>query len=256
MDVPAHAVQVFLGLFHRPGDIPVAVKFPIFAVVTGREGEYAPAKAHQVLGLAGKDQNSRLVVAVVQRPDADGVTGGDIAAGSCVKEDEGKLRIQHGEHIRAVFFVQGQQHLAVGAAGKGIALGGELRLELLKAIDLAVAHQVFAVQLKGLHTLAAQAHDGQAVKAHEAHAGVNDAAVVRPPGFGGVKMLLELFKTEAAAAVTHYRTHNISPVCRCPADNSMCRGTSPPCTGIKIQHPIGQVLPLAVPPIFVLFYAL
>jgi len=78
----------------------------------------------------------------------------------------------------------------------------------LKAINFPVAHHIAAVQLKGLHPLRRQTHDGKAVKPQQAAAGVYDAAVVGAPGDGPFKPLLKKIKGSIAAAITHNRTHN------------------------------------------------
>ena len=137
-------------LLHRR-DVPVADERPVLVVISGRKRHDPVADPRQVLGLAGEHGSAVLIIAVVKRADADGVAGGDKYLPLRVVQDQGKLRVQHPEHIRAVLPVQGQQHLTVGLALERIALLLQLPLQLLKAIDLAVADHIASVQLEGLH---------------------------------------------------------------------------------------------------------
>ena len=202
MNLTADRLQIIVADGFHMGDIPVADELAVLIVMAGREGHDLVCQPHQTLGLAGKENHTGLVIAVVQRPDADGVTGRHKAAGLGVEKNQGKLSVQHGEHIHAVLLVEGQQHLAVGFADKVMGLA-QLRLELVKAVDFPVADHIAAVQLKGLHPFRVQAHDGQPVKAQQAFTGVHNAGVVRPPGFGCLKMLLENVEGDTAATVTH-----------------------------------------------------
>ena len=85
------------------------------------EGQYfSRRQAQQVLGLAGKEDNSLAVISVIEGADADGITGGDVLLSLTVIEDAGEFRIQHPEHLHPVFPVQREQQLTVRVAGKGI----------------------------------------------------------------------------------------------------------------------------------------
>lgn len=83
-------------------------------------------------------------------------------------DDDAQTRIEHFEHIRAVLLVERQQYLTVGLALELIALGYKLLAQLLKAVYLAVADGVAAVQLERLHSLRMQTHDGKPVEAEQA----------------------------------------------------------------------------------------
>ena len=150
-DLPAGGVHaVPADLFHL-GHIPVGVKLPSLIVAARGEGQDLLTQAQQVFGLAGEEDGPRRVVAVIQGPYAEGVPGGDELVPLPVVEDQGELRVQLPEHGRALFPVKGQQHLAVAAAVKGVALRFQLLPELLKAVDLPVAHQGVLPQPEGLH---------------------------------------------------------------------------------------------------------
>ena len=181
MDLPAGGVQVVpADLFHCR-DVPVAVERAALIVAARREGQDLAAKAHQVLGLAGKDDDALFVVAIVQGTDADGVPGGDKLPGLSIVKDAGELRVQHGEQGRAILPVEGQQDFAVAAALEGVALFFQGGPHGLKAVQLPVAHRIAAVQLKGLHPRRGQPHDGQPVEGQYAPAHIHNPAVIRPP---------------------------------------------------------------------------
>ena len=180
-------------VFFHCGQVRVPDEFAVRVVVARREGADLLAQPHQVLRLAGKDDGAVPVIAVVQGPDADGVPGGDEVVLLGVVNDEGKLRVQLGEHVQTVLLVQGQQDLAVAAALELIAFLRQLPLQGAEAVDLAVADHVVAVQLKGLHARLCQSHDGQPVEAQPAGRRLDDAGHVRPPGTGPVKEGQQLF---------------------------------------------------------------
>ena len=70
--------------------------------MSGRERQDHVAEAGEVFRLAGEDDDALLIVAVVERPDADGVARSDEFAGLAVVEDERKLRVKQTEHVDAV----------------------------------------------------------------------------------------------------------------------------------------------------------
>ena len=105
MDLFAGGLQVVGATGLRGSHIPVADELSVLIVVSRREGQDPVAQAHQVLGLAGKDGRAVPVVAIVQRPDADGVPGGNELL--AVIQDQGKFRVQVLEHLHALLLIQG-----------------------------------------------------------------------------------------------------------------------------------------------------
>ena len=208
-DVLADGIQIVCYDMFHGGHVRVADEAPILIVVPGGEGVNLTNQPHQIFGLAGKDDDATAVIAVKQRPDSDGVPGGQIAACLRVKEDAGKLRIQHPEHLHPILPVQGQKHLAVGAADKGV-FSGELAANPLISIDFTVAHHIAPIQGEGLHSLRRQAHDGKAMEPQKAHASVDDPAVVRPPGLGAEEPLAECFIIGVKTAISHDGTHLVT----------------------------------------------
>ena len=175
--------------------------------MSGRKRHDLIAQPDKVLRLACKDDHAFFVVAVVQRANADGVARGDIFLRAPIKQDQRKFRVEHFEHIHAVLKIQRQQNLAVRAADKFILLF-QLLLELLEAVNFAVADDVAAVALKRLHAAGRQAHDGKPVKTEQALAGVYNPAVVRSSGHSLKKALLKIRKGGTDIAITHNRTHD------------------------------------------------
>ena len=113
VDLAAGGLHVVVDQGDRLADIPVADELFVHIIVPRRERQNAVAQAHQVLRLAGEDDLAALQIAIVQRADADGVPGGNQLLLCAVIDDQGKLRIQHAEHVGAVLPVQRQQQLAV-----------------------------------------------------------------------------------------------------------------------------------------------
>ena len=144
-----------------------------------------------------------------------------------------KFRVELSERIRAVLAIHRKQYFAVRAADKGIFFA-QLLAHALKAVYLAVADAVAAVKLERLHSRRIKSHYRETVKAEQTVSGVYYARVVRTARYRFVKARLKIGKGDAACTVAHYRTHISTSSCTI------------------IQHSIGQVLYLAVPPIFFL----
>ena len=185
-----------------------------------REGADLLAEADEILGLAGEHDAAVIQIAVEQRPDADGVPGGDEGIRLVVIDDHGKLRIQLGKHRKAVFPVQRQNDLAVAAALEFVALLRQLPLQGTEAVQLPVAHHHIAVQLKGLHASLSQAHDGQPVEAQPAGAGVHDLGHVGATGNGPVKIGRDLTLVQLLGGKTHNCAHKKAPPEKIKAANN------------------------------------
>ena len=179
VDVFTHSLEVVIADLIDFCDVVVADELAVLVIMSGRERQDHVAESCEVFRLAGEDDDALLVEAVVERPDADGVARGDEFARLTVVEDERKFRVEQTEHVDAVLPPKRKQQFTVRTALEGIALGGQLVLELLEAVQLAVADDVAAVQLERLHPLRRQAHDGQPVEAEQTASDIDDAAVVR-----------------------------------------------------------------------------
>lgn len=221
-DVFANRLEVVMADLVDRRYVAVLHKFAVLVIMSGREGHNAPAHPDEVFRLACEHDNALFVIAVVERADTYRVSRGDVLFRLAVIDDERKLGVEHFEHIRAVFAVEREKYLTVGAAFKCIFLR-ELLFYLLVAVNLAVADDIAAVQLERLHPVGRQSHYRKAVEAEKALAGVYYSAVVRASRNGLVKALFKSRKGGAAVAVTHYRTHNIFPLG-------------------EFKHSIGQVL--------------
>ena len=209
-DVGADGVQVVVADRLHLGHVPVADELALVVIVSRRERPDLFHQTQQVFGFAGKENIPTAVMAVVQGADADGVPGGDVLSLGSVVEDQGKLCVQHPEHIQTVELIQGQQNLAVRVADKGVALLFQLPAHGPEAVDLPVAHQGIFPPGEGLHPLGLQAHDGQAVKAHPALAGLGGLGYVGAAGFGAGKALVKIFLGKGTAGIRHNRTHRDS----------------------------------------------
>ena len=206
VNLSADGFQIVGAVPVHAGDVAVPDEMAVGVVVTGREGEDFPADAHQVFGFAGEDQRTVVQRAVVEGPDADGVPGGDEGVGFVIVQHQGKFGVQHGEHIETEFPVHGQQNFTVGIAAEGV-LVGEGRFHPAESVQLAVAHHVVAVQLKGLHPLVGKPHDGQPVEAQIPAAGVDHAGAVGTAGNGLGKLLADGFPRDGLGTKTHNCTH-------------------------------------------------
>ena len=206
MNLCADGFQIVGTVPVHPGDVAVPDELAVGVVVTGWEREDLPADAHQVFGLAGKDQGAVIQRAVVEGPDTDGVPGGNEGVGFVIVQHQSKFGVQHGEHIQAEFPVHRQQNLTVGIAVEGV-LAGQGRFHPAEAVQLAVAHHIVAVQLERLHTLVGETHDGQPVKAQVPAAGVNHAGAVGTAGNGLGELPADGFHRDGLGTKTHNCTH-------------------------------------------------
>ena len=207
----ADGLQIVVAIVRDGGEIGVADEFAVSIVMARREGADLFTKTNEVFGLAGEYDAAVGQIAVEQRPDADGIAGGNEGIRLVIVNDHGKLRVQLGKHPQTVLPVQRQDDLAVAAAPEGIALLRQLPLQGTEAVQLAVAHHHVAIQLKGLHTGFRQAHDGQPVEAQPAGAGVHDPGHIGAAGNGAVKVFPNLVLVQLLGGKTHNCAHKKAP---------------------------------------------
>ena len=177
-DVFANCLKVVMADFVNCRYVAVLDKLAVFIVVSGREGHNMPAHSDEVLCLAREHDNTFFIVAVVERANAYRVSCGDIFFLFAVVDNQRKLGVEHLEHIHAVFTVEREKYLAVGAAFKCVFFR-KLLFYLLVAVYLAVADDIAAVQFKRLHSVGSQPHYRKAVEAEQSFAGVYYSVVVR-----------------------------------------------------------------------------
>ena len=218
-DGAAGGLQIVVTDLRHGGDIAVGDEGAVLVIVSRGKRADLVHKFHEVFGLAGKDDGPGRVVAVIQGPDADGIPGGDECLSLCIVEDAGKLRIEHGEHIRPVLPVQGQQDLTVAVGGEGVAFLPQLLPQGPEAVEFPVADGQTAFKRKGLHTGGRQSHDGQPVKAQKTRPGGGQAGVVGAPGLCLGKAPGESFHIGHRPAITDDRTHD--------AYSTSCRASKP-----------------------------
>ena len=211
-DIAADGIDVVGEVFLRRGNIGIAVKSPLIIVVSGREGADLPlCQSDEVFGFAGKEDRAVGEVPVIEGADADGVARGDVLVLLPVVEHEGKLGVEHGEHLGPVFAVKGEQDLAVAVRREGIAELLETALEGTETVDLAVADELILAHGKGLHARRVQAHDGQAVEGHVTGRGALDAAHIRPARDGAIKAVEHLFIVDFLGRTAENGTHDSPP---------------------------------------------
>ena len=209
--VGADRVKVVKAYLVHACDVVVADEAAVLIIVARRERKNFRTKSDEVFRLARKYDDAVVVIPVIKRSDADGVSGGYVGIRFAVIEDAGEFSVKHTEHGRAVFPVHRQQDLAVRAAGKRVFVG-EGGLERLEAVNFAVADRVAAVQGEGLHARGRQPHNRKAVEAEQAAARIHHPAFVRPAGQRPFKAPPKRAVIGAAAAVAHNRTHRKSSV--------------------------------------------
>ena len=190
------------------GDVLVADEAAVAVVAADGERPDVVAPADEVLHLGGKgDLVAGFGVAVEQRPDADGVAGGNEPVLAGIVQDQREFGIHVAEHVEAVLIIKRQQDLAV-------AVGLELVTPALQdlflepeAVQLAVADHAVGPAVERLHSLRRQAHDGQPPEAHQAERPFHDPLVVRAAHDRAQQILFELGGTQIVPGVTHHTTH-------------------------------------------------
>ena len=210
-DGTADGLQIVMAVFRYCGEVGVADKLAVCVIMPRREGTDLLAEADKVLGLAGEHDAAVIQIAVEQRPDADGVPGGDEGIRLVVIDDHGKLGVQLGKHVQPILPIQRQDNLAVAAALEFVALLRQLPLQGTEAVQFPVAHHHIAVQLKGLHTSLGQAHNGQPVETQPARAGVHDLGHIGSPGECSVEILPNLMLVQLLGGKTHNCAHKKAP---------------------------------------------
>ena len=80
--------------------------------MSGRKRHNFVNQTDQVLRLTGKYDLS-LMIPVKQRSDSDRVSCGDQLIPDTVIQNAGILGVEHGEHVRPVFFIHGKQDFTV-----------------------------------------------------------------------------------------------------------------------------------------------
>ena len=186
--------------------VGVADEFTVRPVAARRERQDCPAKAHEVLRLAGKGDAAVREHAVIERADADGIARRNKAVLFGIVENQRKFRVQRAEHIRAVFAIKRKQNLTVGFAPERIRFHQALA-HRAEAVKLAVAHDIIAVHLKGLHAALVKPHDRQPVEAQIAARHLDEPAHIRPAGDRPFKTRRNFFHRNRFAQNTQNRTH-------------------------------------------------
>ena len=147
----------------------------------------------------------------VQRADADGIPGGNEPVPLPVVEHQGKLCVQHLEHVQAMLPVEGQEDLAIRPAVEHIALLLQGFLQGAEPVQLPVAHHRDPAQDEGLHPCLLQAHNGQPVEEQVPRGGLQGPGHIRSPGFGLLKAQLQLLQENVLTRVPHNGTHKKAP---------------------------------------------
>ena len=143
MNIFAYGIYVVITVSSHLGNVTVLSEFFTVIVASRREGHDLFAKPHQVFGLACHYHDVFIIISVVERTYSYRIPGCDVFVSLCVVNDAGKFRVQHGEHICAVFFIKREENFTVAVAFKGI-FRCKLRAKFFKAIDLAVADAITA----------------------------------------------------------------------------------------------------------------
>ena len=120
MDFFANRLKVVKAELVNLCNITVADKFPVLIVVSGGKGHNLLTNAHKVFGLAGKDNRSLLIVAVIKRANSYWVSGRNVLLPFGVKYNAGKFGIQHFEHIGAEFIIKRKKNFTVAVALKAV----------------------------------------------------------------------------------------------------------------------------------------
>src|SRR5699024_6558816 len=104
--------------------------------------------------------------------------------GSAVIQYQGKLRIQHLKHLFPIEKIHGKQNFTVGIGVEGIPSLCQVLSYGFEAIDLTIADQAAALQLKRLHALRMQSHNCQTMKPQQPAAYIDNAAFIGSTGDG------------------------------------------------------------------------
>ena len=104
-NVIAHRFQIMAVIFCHCCNVAVAGKLAVTVVMSRWERQDLFCQVDQVLRLAGKDDGSVVIIAIVQGANTDRIPGGNKLIFFRVIENAGKFRIQHRKHIYAVLFV-------------------------------------------------------------------------------------------------------------------------------------------------------
>ncbi len=89
------------------------------------------------LDLRGEAQHPR-PLGKIERPDAEGIAGGEQAAPRLVPDGEGEHAAKPRDHLGAIAGIEQQQHLGIGGRATGDALPGQLGAQLSIVEDLAI----------------------------------------------------------------------------------------------------------------------
>jgi hypothetical protein len=207
-DVGQHGVHVILHGSGHVGNVLIAHEAAVAVVAANGKRTDVIAPADQVLHLRGKsDLVAGLGVAVEQRPDADGVAGGNEPVLAGIVQDQCKLGIHVAEHVQTVLVVQRQQDLTVAVGLELVAPALEDLLLKPEAVQFAVAHHAVGTAVERLHALRRQTHDGQTAKAHQAKGAFHHPLVVRAAHHGAQQIFFELGGTQIVPGITHNTTH-------------------------------------------------
>jgi hypothetical protein len=96
---------------------------------------------------------------VVQRLDAEAITGGEECVVAAVSEHEGELAPQVAQAGSALVFIEVQGDLAIGAGAEAVAPAFEVALRALKVVELAVDDDLERLILAGDRLIAGRQVD-------------------------------------------------------------------------------------------------
>ncbi len=204
---PAAVRRLFFKRLSSFVNLRVPREDTVLPVAARREWHHPAAESHQILRFRGEDNGAVLQIAVMQRPDADRIAGRDKGTGLRVIDHHRKLGVQHGEHPHSVLVVKRQDDLTVRAAAEHAAVLDQFPAKFPETVKFAVAHHHISVQMKRLHALLREAHDGQTLKAEPAVACFFETHGVRSSGCGLEKRFLRTIKRGTPPCKTHNRTH-------------------------------------------------
>ena len=85
-------------LRHIRSTVLIAYESPVFVITARRERPDLFANPYQVFGFGGEENGMFLIIAVIQRPDPDRVSGGDKRVFRLVMDHESKFGIQERKH--------------------------------------------------------------------------------------------------------------------------------------------------------------
>ena len=157
-DILANVFQMIMNGFFHFCNVTVAGKCSILIIMSRWKRHDLCDQSDQVFRFTCKQNRTELIISVIQRTNADGISGRNVLFCFSIIQNQSKLCIQRRKHIYSIFLIQRKKNLTIWVAFKRIFIRQSLP-DFFKSIDLTVTDSITISKSKRLHSFWMQPHN-------------------------------------------------------------------------------------------------